>query len=129
MSRRKKSIRIGNDGTVEVRLLGIETDEEMRPQFQVTIRDASNRVIHQSDDLRLGAHARPDAAKALQSALSFLEASAEAYDTWMRTGNYSENYGLFNDEANEYAYLNRDELAMAVLELDEEIALGRGLDL
>ena len=107
--------KIGETGTVELELAGI--DEEARALYKYRITDESAGIDHEGADLHLGARLRPDNTKAAKTLLSFLMAAGEAYET--EGGIDSENLDLFGDDdrVNEWAYVPAEEIEMAQVEL------------
>lgn len=75
---------------------------------------------YRGDALHSGAAGMGDEpVKMLGTLLSFLGAAAEAYHAQMVVKTYvPENINLFPHEVSEWAYLNQDELSMAMLEVE-----------
>jgi hypothetical protein len=115
--------KIGATGKITVELAQL-ADDESRPVYKYKITDMELGVRYEAADLQLGATHRPDNTKAAEALLDFLSAASDSYEAEME-GRSSENAALFPRDIAVYAYVSRNEIAMAQMDLGSGLEAAR----
>lgn len=92
---------------------------EGRQSYSWVVDDLDGTELGTGADVRSGVGDEPDYAEMMATLLNFLSAAAESYRHTMGGGT-SDNDTLFSPAVMEWAYMNSDELAMAVMDLRGE---------